>query len=58
MYKEVLSAIDNISIYPLISFVVFFMFFAVITGWMLYSKPKDFEVVSKMPLLGNDESEL
>ena len=49
MYKEVLSEIKGVSIYPVISFVVFFVFFIVMTSWVIRSKKKDFETISKIP---------
>lgn len=56
MYKEVLSGINNISIYPLFSFCVFFIFFLIITVWVLKSKKEDFENVSRIPLAGNNDT--
>jgi cytochrome c oxidase cbb3-type subunit IV len=50
MYKEVLSEIKDISIYPVFSFVVFFIFFSVIAVWVIRSKKKDFESISRIPL--------
>lgn len=50
MYKEVLSGIHNISIYPVFSFTVFFAFFLIITLWVLKSRKEDFEDVSNIPL--------
>ncbi len=50
MYKEVLSGIEGIGIYPAISFVVFFVFFLAITVWTIKSRSADFEEVSKTPL--------
>lgn len=56
MYKEVLSAIDNISIYPVFSFSVFFIFFLAMAVWVLKSKKEEFDSVSKIPLAGNNET--
>jgi len=50
MYKEVLSGIQNISIYPVISFSVFFLFFLTVTLWVIKSKKEDFDEVSRTPL--------
>jgi hypothetical protein len=50
MYKEVLSGIEGIGIYPVISFVVFFLFFLAISFWLAKSKSSDFEEVSNVPL--------
>lgn len=53
MYKEVLSGIEGIGIYPVISFVVFFLFFLGMTVWIFRSKSSDFEEVSMTPLADN-----
>jgi hypothetical protein len=53
MYKEVLSGIQDISIYPVFSFVVFFTFFITLSVWLIRSKKKDFEEISRMPLAEN-----
>jgi cytochrome c oxidase cbb3-type subunit 4 len=50
MYKEVLSGIENISIYPVLSFSVFFIFFTVMSIWVIKSRKEDFEEVSRAPL--------
>lgn len=50
MYKEVMSTIQDISIYPVISFVIFFVFFTLVGVWVLKSKKEDFESISKLPL--------
>jgi hypothetical protein len=55
MYKEILSGIENISVYPVFSFVVFFIFFTSISIWLLKSKKNDFEEVSRIPLSDNEE---
>ena len=55
MHKEVLSGIQNIGVYPAISFVVFFAFFLAIAVWLIRSKKSDFDDVSNMPLLDNNE---
>jgi cbb3-type cytochrome oxidase subunit 3 len=41
MYKEVLRSIDNIEIWPVISFVIFFSFFIGLLWWT-FSTPKKF----------------
>lgn len=34
MYKNVLQSIDNIQVWPVISFVIFFLFFLVLLWWV------------------------
>jgi hypothetical protein len=53
MYKEVLSSIKNIDIYPVVSFCVFFLFFGVMTFWILKSKKEDFDAISQLPINDN-----
>ena len=50
MYKEVLSGIEGIGVYPAFSFLVFFLFFLVVATWLIRSKKSEFETVSKIPL--------
>lgn len=56
MYKEVLSGINNISVYPVFSFTVFFVFFLLITVWVIRSKKEDFDSVSRIPLTENNDN--
>lgn len=35
MYKEILQSIEGVSIYPIISLIVFVLFFTVIIIWMI-----------------------
>lgn len=53
MYKEVLSAVKDVSIYPVFSFAVFFIFFLIIGIWVFRSRKEDFENISNIPLSGN-----
>ncbi len=55
MYKEVISNIEGVSIYPVFSVIVFFVFFSVITVWVMKSKKEDFDSISKMPLNENEQ---
>lgn len=34
MYKEILNSVEGISIYPIISLIVFVLFFSIILIWM------------------------
>ena len=56
MYKEVVSGIKGIGVYPAFSFVVFFVFFLALSIWLLRSKSKDFENVSRTPLSDNENN--
>jgi cbb3-type cytochrome oxidase subunit 3 len=50
MYKNVLQAIDGIAIYPIISFLIFSLFFVGLTLFVLFSDKKHIAAMSRMPL--------
>lgn len=50
MYKEVLSATKDVSIYPIISLIVFVVFFSIIIWWVFKSTKEDFDTISQLPL--------
>ena len=59
MYKEVLRNIDNIAIWPVISFVIFFLFFIILLWWTFTADKKFINYMSNMPVDNNgnpDES--
>jgi cytochrome c oxidase cbb3-type subunit 4 len=53
MYKNVLQSIDNIAVWPLVSFMIFFAFFIVLLWWV-FSVDKEF--IDKMKSLPMDEA--
>lgn len=55
MYKEVLRSIDNIAIFPIISLIIFVLFFIGITIWAM-RVPKDY--IKHMESLPMEENEL
>ena len=56
MYKDILQNIDNVAIWPVVSFVIFFVFFIVLLWWV-FSADKDFiQKMKRLPLEGNDVS--
>lgn len=50
MYKNVLQSIDNIAIWPVISFVIFFLFFICLLWWVFTTDKKFIETMKSMPL--------
>jgi cytochrome c oxidase cbb3-type subunit 4 len=50
MYKEVLRSIDNIAIWPVISFVIFFLFFLGLLWWTFSVDKKFISRMSNMPM--------
>jgi len=55
MYKNVLQSIDNIAIWPVISFVIFFVFFVCLLWWVFTTDKK---LIKKMEMLPIEDSEL
>jgi cbb3-type cytochrome oxidase subunit 3 len=49
MYKSVLQNIDNIAIWPVISFVIFFLFFLCLLWWVFTVDKKFIQKMSDMP---------
>jgi hypothetical protein len=50
MYKNVLQSIDNIAIWPVISFVIFFVFFVCLLWWVFSVKNSFIKRMSELPL--------
>lgn len=55
MYKNVLQSIDNIAIWPVISFVIFFLFFLCLLWWVFTTDKNLIEKIKAMPLEHNEE---
>ncbi|HEY3406296.1 MAG TPA: cbb3-type cytochrome c oxidase subunit 3 [Ohtaekwangia sp.] len=50
MYKNVLQSIDNIAIWPVISFVIFFLFFICLLWWVFTTDKKFIEKMKGLPM--------
>jgi cbb3-type cytochrome oxidase subunit 3 len=50
MYKNVLQNIDNIAIWPVISFVIFFLFFICLLWWVFTTDKKVIDKMKELPL--------
>lgn len=50
MYKNVLQAIDGIAIYPVISFLIFFVFFVCLALFVIFSDKRHITTMSQLPL--------
>lgn len=50
MYKEALQSIDNVAIWPVISFVIFFTFFLVLLWWTFTADKEFIHEMSEKPL--------
>lgn len=50
MYKNVLQSIENIQIWPVISFVIFFIFFLCLLLWVFTADKKFIEKMKGLPV--------
>lgn len=55
MYKNVLQSIDNIAIWPVISFVIFFLFFLCLLWWVFTTKKTFIDKMKSLPLETSDQ---
>jgi cytochrome c oxidase cbb3-type subunit IV len=56
MYKEILGDIDNVAIWPVISFIIFFTFFILLL-WYVFTADKNFiKEMSQKPLMDGSEN--
>jgi cytochrome c oxidase cbb3-type subunit IV len=53
MYKNVLQSIDNIAIWPVISFVIFFVFFIGLLWWVFTVDKQFIDLMSQLPMSKN-----
>lgn len=50
MYKNILQNIDNIAIWPVVSFVIFFVFFICLIWWVFSVDKKFIDTMKKLPM--------
>ncbi len=55
MYKNILQNVENIQVWPMISFMIFFLFFLILLWWVITVDKKYIDEMGQMPL--GDESE-
>jgi len=55
MYKNVLESIDNIAVWPVISFVIFFIFFLCLLWSVLTTKKAFIDKMKSLPLENTNE---
>jgi cbb3-type cytochrome oxidase subunit 3 len=53
-FKNYLESITGIGIYPLISLIVFVVFFGLVTLYVMKGSKKHFEELSNLPINEND----
>ncbi len=57
MFSQNLSSIDGVSIFPIISLVLFFVMFSGVLYWVLKKDKSYMENLASMPLQDNNEIE-
>lgn len=55
--KGNLENIDNVQIYPMISLLIFFIFFVVLFYWVITAKKDHITEVSNIPLENEDDNQ-
>lgn len=55
MYKDILQNTENLAIWPVISFVIFFLFFLILIWWAFTADRKYIKEMSSMPLDDNKD---
>ncbi|HTJ51454.1 MAG TPA: hypothetical protein VL443_18470 [Cyclobacteriaceae bacterium] len=58
MYKDILQNIDNIAIWPVISFVIFFLFFFSLLWWVFTVDKNLINKIKNLPLEETDSKNL
>ncbi|HEX6223305.1 MAG TPA: cbb3-type cytochrome c oxidase subunit 3 [Chryseolinea sp.] len=58
MYKNVLQNIDNIAIWPVISFVIFFLFFVCLLWWVFTTDRKFIDRMKGLPIEKSENTDL
>jgi cytochrome c oxidase cbb3-type subunit 4 len=56
MYKNVLQSIENIEIWPVISFVIFFVFFVCLLLWTFTADKKFIDRMKSLPVEENNNT--
>jgi len=54
MFRQYLENIAGISIFPVISLVIFFAFFAILIAYLIKTRGPHFDEVSRLPLNSAD----
>ncbi|HEY9009369.1 cbb3-type cytochrome c oxidase subunit 3 [Ohtaekwangia sp.] len=50
MYKNILQNMDNIAVWPVISFVIFFLFFLCLLWWVFTTDRKIIDKLKHLPM--------
>ena len=55
MFRQYLESISGVSIYPIFSLLVFFVFFTLLIGYLVKANKHEFDEVSQLPLQETDK---
>ncbi|MEO8474649.1 MAG: cbb3-type cytochrome c oxidase subunit 3 [Chryseolinea sp.] len=55
MYKNVLQSIDHIEVWPIISFIIFFIFFISLLWWVFTVDKNVIKAMSEIPFDSKDQ---
>lgn len=58
MYKEILQSIEGVEIYPIISLIVFVVFFIVVTIWLIRMDKNYINEMKQLPLTKDDNNKI
>lgn len=53
-FRNYLESIVGVGIYPVITLLIFFIFFSLLTAWVLWSRKQKFTEISNLPLDGSE----
>ena len=56
MYKEILQSIEGISVYPIISLIVFILFFAIMLVWLFKVDKNYIKKMENLPFEKEEEN--
>lgn len=56
MYKDILQNIDHIALWPVISFIIFFVFFIVLLWWAITADQTFIRQMSELPMEDGTDS--
>jgi cytochrome c oxidase cbb3-type subunit IV len=58
MIRDVLQSVEGISVYPIISLIIFVLFFAILIIWMIKVDKKYINKMKNLPLEKEDKNEI
>ncbi|MFO7447863.1 MAG: cbb3-type cytochrome c oxidase subunit 3 [Ignavibacteriaceae bacterium] len=56
MYRQILESIDGVGIYPVITLIIFFLFFVIMIVWLIKADKNYLKRMAQLPLDHNDSN--